>query len=96
MTLILDLPPEVEAHLHERASQHGQKPEEYTLSLLDRWLREDAQEFDAAVAGVRRGMADAAAGREISLEDYLAEIADEAKAVGGQSPGRQTAAREAA
>jgi len=55
MTLTLDLPPEVKAHLHERASQHGQKP-----------------------------------------EDYLAKVADEAKAVGERPPGRQAAAREAA
>ncbi len=33
-------------------------------------------ESDAAVAGIRRGMADAA-GHEINLEDYLPEIAQE-------------------
>ena len=37
--------------------------------------RVEKSEFDAAVAGIRRGLADAAAGREISLEDYRAEIA---------------------
>ena len=38
----------------------------------DKWLEKSG--FDAAVAGLRRSMADAA-GREISLEDYRAEIA---------------------
>lgn len=75
MTIVLDLPPETEARVSEMASRHGQKPEEYALRLLDEISRAEKAESDAVVAGVRRGMADAAAGREISLEDYLAEIA---------------------
>ena len=75
MTILLDLPPETEARVSEMASRNGQKPEEYALRLLDEISRVEKAEFDAAVAGLRRSMADAAAGREISLEDYLAEIA---------------------
>lgn len=56
---------------------------------VDRWLtleevdaalrtyrdrRSAKSEFDAAVVGIRRGMADAAAGREISLEDYRTDL----------------------
>lgn len=80
MTISLELPPETEAHVSEMASRHGQKPEEYALRLLNEMARAEKAEFDAAVAGIRRGMADAAAGREISLEDYLAEIAREREA----------------
>ena len=90
MTLMLNLSPEAEARLHEMASLHGQEPEEYATRMIDEMSLADKNEFDAAVAGIRRGMADAAAGREISMEDYLAEIASE------QTPGRQAAAREAA
>ena len=54
-----------------------------TLEELDAAMRasgdrlKEKAEFDAAVAGIRRGMADAAAGREITIEDYWAEIARE-------------------
>jgi len=75
MTLMLNLSPETEARLHEIASLHGQKPEEYTSSLLDRWLREDEQEFAEAVAAVREGLADLEAGdRGMLLEDYRAQL----------------------
>jgi len=90
MTLMLNLSPEAEARLHEMASLHGQEPEEYAARMIDERSLADKNEFDAAVAGIRRGMADAAAGREISMEDYLAEISGE------QALGRQVAAREAA
>ena len=90
MTLMLNLSPEAEARLHEMASLHGQEPEEYAARMIDERSLADKNEFDAAVAGIRRGMADAAAGREISMEDYLAEISGE------QASGRQVAAREAA
>jgi len=87
---MLTRPPETEARLHEMASLHGQEPEEYAARMIDERSLADKNEFDAAVAGIRRGMADAAAGREISMEDYLAEISGE------QALGRQVAAREAA
>jgi predicted transcriptional regulator len=90
MTLMLTLSPETEARLNEIASLHGQKPEEYALRVLDEMALADKTEFDAAVAGLRRGMADAAAGREIALEDYLAEITRE------QPSRRQDATQEAA
>ncbi len=81
MPLMLNLSPETEARLHEIASLHGQQPEEYASRVLDEMSLVDKNEFDAAVAGIRRGMADAAAGREISLEDYLAELTQQATSV---------------
>lgn len=78
MTLMLNLSPETEARLHEMASRHGQKPEEYALSLLDKWLREDEQGFAEAVAAVHEGLTDLEAGdRGMLLEDYRAEIVNE-------------------
>ena len=44
-----------------------------TAASRDKWI--EKSEHDMAVTGIRRGIADAAAGREISLEDYRAEIA---------------------
>ncbi len=75
MTLMLNLSPETEARLHEMASLHGQKPEEYTSSLLDNWLREDEQDFAASAATIREGLADLEAGdRGMLLEDYRAQL----------------------
>lgn len=78
MALILNLTPEVEAHLHEMASQHGQKPEEYTLSLLDEWVRQDEREFTEAVSAIREGLADLEAGdRGMLLEDYRSQLEEQ-------------------
>jgi len=68
------------------ASLSGQRPEEYASSLLDRRLWEDAQEFHVAVSGIRRGMADAAAGREISLKGYCAQLEAEHGRGDAESP----------
>jgi predicted transcriptional regulator len=93
MTLTLELTPEVETRLHELAARHGQTEEEYALQALHEKSQAEQREFEEAVAGIRRGMADAEAGREISLEDYRAAIAQEQM----QAHGRQQAApREAA
>ena len=63
---------ENEARLRIVAAQRGLAPEEALTALLT----EAQKDFDAAVAGIRRGMADAEAGREISLEDYRAQITE--------------------
>ncbi len=76
MALLLNLSPEAEARLNEMATLHGQEPEEYATRMIDKMSLADKNEFDAAVAGIRRGMADAA-GREISMEDYRAQLASE-------------------
>ncbi len=52
---MLNLSPETEARLHEMASLHGQKPEEYALRVLDEMSLAEKNEFDAAVAGIRHG-----------------------------------------
>ena len=75
MTVTLELPPDMEAMLNQEAAVYGQSLEDYILRHLREVSVTQKQEFEAAVSGIRRGMADAAAGREISLENYLAEIA---------------------
>lgn len=78
MTLMLNLSPEAEARLHEIASLHGQKPEEYTSSLLDGWLREDEQDLAESAAVIREGLAELEAGdRGMLLEDYRAQLDSE-------------------
>lgn len=73
--LMLDLSPGKETHLRELADAQGQTAEEYTLSLLDEWLRDDERDFAEASEAVREGLADSEAGdRGMLLEDYRAEV----------------------
>ena len=71
MTLILK--PETEARLLSVAAQRQLPPEE----ALDVLLAEADTDFQEAVAGIRRGMADAAAGREITFEEYCLQLAQQ-------------------
>lgn len=68
--MTLTLTSDTEARLRAVAAQRGLTPEE----ALDVVLAEAQTDFDEAVAGIRRGMDDFAAGRWISLEDYEAQV----------------------
>jgi len=68
--MILTLTPDTEARLHAVAAQRGLAPEETVARLIT----EADTDFNEAVAGIRRGMDDFAAGRWISMEDYDAQI----------------------
>lgn len=63
------LRPETETRLQEEAERQGQDAD----SLLNALLDSAAQERDAEIAGVRRGLADVAAGRTRSMEEFFAE-----------------------
>ena len=83
MTIILEIPNSREKELREIASRRGQDPETFLLSLLEEAIlfgdmepipADDPEEYASAVAGIRRGLGDFAAGRHRPLEDVLADM----------------------
>lgn len=83
MNVTLDIPPDTEARLREKATRHGQALPDYLLTLAesdvfeerDRTDAEDQADFEEATAAIREALADFDAGdRGILLEDYRAQI----------------------
>jgi predicted transcriptional regulator len=70
MSITIDLPPELEEQLVAQASREGADPEAVAQRILSRGLSREAEEYAAALEGIRRGFADSDAGRVISLEDW--------------------------
>lgn len=73
MTLTIQLPPEAELQLRERAAREGQGQEAVAASVLAEALAWEAQDQAEAVKGVRLGEQAAAEGRERPLAEFLAE-----------------------
>lgn len=78
----LMLAPHTEARLRAVAKQRGLPPAE----ALDTVLAEAQTDFDEAVAGIRVGRQDFAAGRWVSLEDYEAQVMAKRQARDAQRP----------
>ena len=81
MTITLDLPPDVEASIRERATARGLEFADYVRALLQRDAAGDDPDADlseeerAAVReGVQRGLADFAAGRYRPFSEFAAEM----------------------
>lgn len=83
MTLTLDMPPDTEAVLREKAARRGQALPDYLLTLAeadvfeesDMTDAEDQADFEEAAAASREALADFDAGdRGMLLEDYRAEM----------------------
>lgn len=83
MTITLELTEERERELREMAAQQGQDAETLLLSLLDEAIpfrdmepisKSDPKEYAAAVAGVKRGLADFAAGRHKPMGQFFANM----------------------
>ena len=73
MTLTIQLPPETEHRLRERAVQQGETAEAVALAILIDALERDAQETTEAVEHIRRGLEDFEAGRFRSFSDFAEE-----------------------
>lgn len=80
MTVMLEIPRSQERELRQIASQHGQAPEAFLLSLLDEALLfgdmepipdDDPEECAANVAAIQRGLDDFAAGRHRPAEQVF-------------------------
>ncbi len=83
MTITLEIPSSQEKELREIASQHGQDPEAFLLSLLDEAILFDGmepipddapKEYAANVAAIQRGLDDFAAGRHRPAEQVFKDM----------------------
>jgi hypothetical protein len=78
MTVTLNIPPDMEALLEEKAAQSGQAVPDYLLTLAevalyDDWLSEEDRKEEIAI--IQQGLADRRAGdKGMLLEDYRAEV----------------------
>lgn len=79
MIVTLDIPPDLEPLLQEKATQRGQALPDYLLSLAeadlydDDWQTDEDREEEIAI--IQQGLADLRAGdKGMLLEDYRAEV----------------------
>jgi predicted transcriptional regulator len=70
MTLTIELPPDAERRLREKAVRQGEPVETVAVATLAEALEWEAQETAAAVEGIRRGLDDFEAGRCRSFQEF--------------------------
>ena len=73
MSLLINLPPEVEEQLRAKAAREGKEAEVLASDAVTRMLAWEAQERAEVIAAVRRSDAAAAEGRVRPLEAFVAE-----------------------
>ena len=71
---MIPLKPERKAELEEYAQRHGQDPASALDEALAAYLEWERQDFDDAIAGIRRGDADVKAGRTRPASEFLADM----------------------
>ena len=75
MTLTLELSPDAEADLRERAEKRGQSVADYLLTLAEWQDYEDSSLSEETIAVIEEGLADLHAGdKGISMEEFQAEM----------------------
>ncbi len=83
MTIALEIPNSQEKELREIASQHGQEPEAFLLSLLDEAILfgdmepipdDDPEEYTASVAALQRSIESIEAGRYRPAAQVFADM----------------------
>jgi predicted transcriptional regulator len=74
MTITLDLAPQVEAQLREKAAREGQDAEAVAHAVLAQALAWEVQERAEAAEGIQRGLDDFAAGRYSPASQVFADI----------------------
>ena len=83
MTITLEIPNTQEEELVKIASERGQDPQTFLLSLLDEAILfgdmepipdDDPEEYAANVAGIQRGLDDFAAGRHRPAEQVFKDM----------------------
>ena len=73
MSIILDLPPQIETLLRQRAETTGQDIRQLAIAFLTLGLSMDDEEFFESIEGIQRGLNDFEQGRFSSLESFVAE-----------------------
>ena len=74
MTITLDLEPDVESYLREKAAQEGQDEEAVAQALLAQAAAWNARDHAEAVEGVRQGFAASDTGRVRPAADVFADM----------------------
>jgi predicted transcriptional regulator len=70
MTFVVNLSPELEAQLREKAIRQGQDIDTVASDLLASILQEEAQDSAEAVKGIQQGLDDFSAGNFRSFDEY--------------------------
>ncbi|MEM6517695.1 MAG: hypothetical protein AAF722_00305 [Cyanobacteria bacterium P01_C01_bin.70] len=73
MTLTLDLPPQIETLLRQRAEATGQDMQHIAIAVLTLGLSLDDEDFFAAIEGIQQGLNDFEQGHFSSFEDFITE-----------------------
>lgn len=73
MSITLDLPPQVETLLRQRAEATGQDIQHIAVAVLALGLSLNDDDFFAALDGIQRGLDDFEQGQFSSLADFIAE-----------------------
>lgn len=73
MTIMIELAPEEEARLHQKAVREGLNAEAVAYNVLVQALEWEAQDRAEAVEGIKRGLADFEQGRFRRFSEFEAE-----------------------
>ena len=73
MSIILDLPPQIETLLRQRAETTGQDIRQLAIAFLTLGLSMGDEEFFESIEGIQCGLNDFEKGRCSSLESFVAE-----------------------
>lgn len=71
---MITLKPELQAQLADYAAPHGQNAAAALDEVLTTYLAWERQDFEEAVEGIRRGMADVETGRTRPADQFLTEV----------------------
>mgnify|MGYP006301750307 FL=1 len=73
MPIVINLSPEVEAQLQEKAARVGQDINLVAAEILTEVLASEAQELQESIKGIQRGLDDFEAGRSRSFKEFAEE-----------------------
>jgi predicted transcriptional regulator len=73
MTITLNLPPEAEALLREKASRQDSDAETVATEIVLEVLEREQRDLADAVAGIQRGLDDFEQGRSRPFSEFVAE-----------------------
>ncbi|MEA5536160.1 hypothetical protein [Crocosphaera sp. XPORK-15E] len=73
MTITLNLSPDLEAKLHDKASQEGKELNQVITELLTTLLEWETEETKEAIKGIQRGLTDFELGNYRSFDDFATE-----------------------
>ena len=74
MTITIELNPDAEERLRDKAAREGRRAEAIAAHVLANALEDEAREWAAALEGVRQGLEDSRAGRATPLEEWDAQM----------------------